>query len=180
MWWQWWFSGQWGKSWFLRDISMGTFGERAEWWWWQWFLRTSLHTSSRDRERGIDIRHRVMWWNRGGGWGPLRLIFCVQIVWSSRTCLHDHGVFGYLPPWLINHITYVARYASLFVCFDVRQGHSWKIFLRSLGALSQSITNWRASQLVDFWVNVENFVRSFSCHPFNITLPFSSIHQPSY
>ena len=46
-------------------------------------------------------------------------------------------------PRLINHITYVAGYASLFVCFDARQGHRWTIFLRSLGALSQSITNWR-------------------------------------
>ena len=143
MWWQWWCSGQWGQSWFLRNISTGTFWERAEWRWQQWGFRTSPHTTSCNGEHGIDIRHHVMWWNRGGWWGPWRLIFCVPIVWSSRTCPHGHGVSGYLPPRVINHITYVAVYTSLFVWFDVRRGHRRTIFLRSLGALSQSITNWR-------------------------------------
>ena len=142
-------------------------------------FRTCPHTTSRYIEC-VDIRHRLMWWNRGGWWGPCWLIFCVPIVWSSRTCPHGHGVSGYLPPQVINHNTYVSGYTSLFVCFDVRQGHSWTIFLRSLGGLSQSIINWRASQLMDLWVNVENCVWSFSCHPCDLTLPFSSIHQPSY
>ena len=168
MWWQWWCSGQWGQSLFLREISTGTFEERTEWRWRQLGFRTSLHTTSRDGERGIDIRNRVMWWNRGGWWGPWWLILCVTIVWSSRTCPHGHGVSGYLPPRVINHITYVA------------QGHSWTILLRSLGALSQSITNWRSSQLVDFWVNVDNCVWSFSWHPWDITLPSPYIHQTSY
>ena len=141
-------------------------------------FRISTHTPSCDKER-VDIRHRLMWWDRGGWWGPWRLILCVTIIWSSRTCPHGHVVSGYLPPRLINHITYVAGYASLFVCFDVRQGHSWTMFLRCLGGLSQSITNWRASQLVDFWVNVENCVWSFSCHPCNLTIPFTTIHQQS-
>ena len=69
---------------------MGTFGERAEWWWQRWVLRKSLHTTSRNRKRGLDIIHRVRWWNRGGWWGPWRTIFCVPIVryfrtWPSRT-----------------------------------------------------------------------------------------------
>ena len=143
-------------------------------------FRTSLHTTSYDGNRVIDIRHRLMWSNRGGWWGPWRLIFCVLILWSSRMCPHGHVVSGYFPPQVINIITYVAVYASIFVCFDVRQGHSWTICLRSLGALSQSITNWRASQLVDFWVNMENCVWSFSCHPCNLNLPFSYIHLSSY
>ena len=29
-------------------------------------FRTSTHTTSRGGERGIDIRHRLMWLNRGG------------------------------------------------------------------------------------------------------------------
>ena len=94
--------------------------------------------------------------------------------------LHGHGVSGFLPPQVISNITYVAGYASLFVCPDVRQGHRRTIFLRSLGTLSQSKTNWRASQLVDFWVYVDNSVWSFTCHPCDIILPFPSIHQPSY
>ena len=64
--------------------------------------------------------------------------------------LHGHGVSGYLPPRVISPITYVSGYASLFVCPYVRRGHRRTIFLRGLGALSQSITNWWASQLVDF------------------------------
>ena len=96
----------------------------------------------------------------------------------------------YLPIWrawnwyhttrVISRITYVAGYASLFVCPDVRRGQRRTIFLRSLGALSQSKTNLRASQLVDFWVNVENCVWLFTCHPWDLNLPFSSIHQQSY
>ena len=90
-------------------------------------FRTCPHTTSRYIEC-FDIRHRLLWWNRGGWWGPCWLIFCVPIVWSSRTCPHGHGVSGYLPPQVINHNTYVSGYTSLFVCFDVRQGHSWTIF----------------------------------------------------
>ena len=94
--------------------------------------------------------------------------------------LHGHVESGYLPPLVINNITYVAGYASLFVCFDFRRGHKRTIFLRSLGALSQSIKNWWASQLVDFWVNVKNCVWFFTCHSCDLTVPFSSIHQRSY
>ena len=51
----------------------------------RWGLRTSTHTTSRDGERGIDIRHRVRWWNRVGWWDPWRTIFFVPIVRSFRT-----------------------------------------------------------------------------------------------
>ena len=92
MWWQRWCSCQWGQSWFLQETSTWTLRERAEWRWQRWGLRTSPHTISRDGERGIDIRHRVRWWNKGGWWGSWRNIFCVLIVrsfktWPSRT--HD-------------------------------------------------------------------------------------------
>ena len=104
----------------------------------------------------------------------------IQDPWHDSGPLPGHGVSGYLPPRVIIHITYVVGYASLFVCPDFRRGHIRTIFLRSLGALSQSIKNWRASQLVDFWIDVENCVWSFTYHTCDLTLSFSSIHQPSY
>ena len=104
----------------------------------------------------------------------------VQDQRHNSVPLHGHGVYCYFLYRVINHITYVTGYTSLFVCFDFRQRHRRTTFLRSLGALSQSITNWWASQLVDFWVDMENCVWSFTCQPWYVTLPFPYIHQPSY
>ena len=67
----------------------------------------------------------------------------VQDPRQDSAPLHGHGVSGFLPPRVISHITYVTGYASLFFYPNVRRGHRQTIFLRSLGALSQSKTNWR-------------------------------------
>ena len=161
MWWRRWWSDQGGKSWFLGETSTWTWRERADgdlmwilkWRWRHWGLRSSPHTSSCNGEHEIDIRDHGRWWNRGSWWGPGHTIFWVPIIRSFRTWLsRTHNTTPattwswcvyVLPPQGISHITLGARYVSLFVRPDVRRGHRQTIFLRSLGALSRSKTNWR-------------------------------------
>ena len=159
--WQQRYSGQWGQSWFLRETSTWTLRERMDgdltrrlqWRWRRWGLRTSPHTSSRDGERGIDIRHHVRWWNRGGWWGPWRTTLFIPIVrsfrtWPSRT--HGTTLAHYMVMACLRFASprdqsyYLGRRIRLPIFLSRRQTRTQaNNILWSLGALSQSKTNWR-------------------------------------
>ena len=198
MWWQRWCSGQWGKSWFFREISKWTLREQADGdltrrlqcRCWRWRLRTSPHTSSCNGERGIDIRDRGRWLNRRYWWGPRRTTFCVPIVryfitWLSRT--HDTTPAHYMVMVCLHfasrtyHSYYLGRRIRLPICLSRRQTRTQadNIFAEFRRAVPKKI------KLTGFttrgcpsrrWY----CVWLFTCHPCNLTLPFFSIHQPSH